>query len=296
MTSAKFALLLLAASNASVRAFAPSSSSAVAGTVRSRASSSSLAMFSPHDVSFLLSDASDAVSAVADVASDVVSAASDVASSSSSSADAVVASAPTPSEEFAPTYSKASYYTTLALYAASFPGLWSQIKRSTKAKVKRKTYVSDGEATKDGKELRQQAGEIMAYMKANNYEVAEAGETITFRGLVARSTSQAFFLTFCTALGMASLALVLQIQFQDLVLPGIGAPNWFLLTLLSPYAGIYYWRSGDRVDDLRVKLATNDDDTLNEVTIEGNDEEIERMWRTLDLREKGMVKVEGILG
>lgn len=55
----------------------------------------------------------------------------------------------------------------------------------------------------------------LADMKANNYEVAEAGETITFRGLVARSTSQAFFLTFCTALGMASLALVLQIQFQD---------------------------------------------------------------------------------
>ena len=166
-------------------------------------------------------------------------------------------------------------------------------------------------------------------MKANNYEVAEAGETITFRGLVARSTSQAFFLTFCTALGMASLALVLQIQFQDLgkcnnekkeyaytykqththntcyitwcivntddlsmppklssqlnqksnitVLPGIGSPNWFYLCLLSPYAGIYYWKSGDRVDDMKVKLATNDDDTLNEVTIEGNDEEIERM-------------------
>ena len=53
-------------------------------------------------------------------------------------------------------------------------------------------------------------------MKANNYEVAEAGETITFRGLVARSKSQAFFLTFCTAIGMASLALVLQIQLQDL--------------------------------------------------------------------------------
>ena len=53
-------------------------------------------------------------------------------------------------------------------------------------------------------------------MKANNYEVQEAGETITFRGIVARSKSQAFFLTFCTALGMASLALVLQIQFQNL--------------------------------------------------------------------------------
>lgn len=53
-------------------------------------------------------------------------------------------------------------------------------------------------------------------MKANNYEVVEAGETITFRGLVQRSVSQAFFLVFCTALGMASLALVLQIQFNDL--------------------------------------------------------------------------------
>ena len=44
-------------------------------------------------------------------------------------------------DSFAPSYSKASYYTTLALYVASFPGLWSQIKRSTTAKVKRKTYV-----------------------------------------------------------------------------------------------------------------------------------------------------------
>ena len=53
-------------------------------------------------------------------------------------------------------------------------------------------------------------------MKANNYEVVEAGETITFRGLIQRSASQAFFLVFCTAIGLASLALVLQIQFQNL--------------------------------------------------------------------------------
>jgi hypothetical protein len=45
------------------------------------------------------------------------------------------------SSSFMPSYSNASYYTTLALYVASFPGLWSQIKRSTTAKVKRKTYV-----------------------------------------------------------------------------------------------------------------------------------------------------------
>lgn len=192
-------------------------------------------------------------------------------------------------------YSKVSYYTTLGLYVMSFPGLWSQIKRSTTAKLKRKTYLSDGENIDGGKDLRQQAGEIMAYMKANNYEVVEAGEVITFRGLIQKSTSQAFFLVFCTLLGMASLALVLQIQFQGLTLPLIGEPNWFFLCLLSPYAGIYYWQAGDRVDDIKVKLASNDEETENEVTVEGNDEELERMWRALELREKGMVKVEGLL-
>ena len=59
-------------------------------------------------------------------------------------------------------YSKASYYTVLGLYLFSFPGLWSTIKRSTKAKIKRKTYVTPGENASGGKSLRQQAGEIMA--------------------------------------------------------------------------------------------------------------------------------------
>ena len=75
----------------------------------------------------------------------------------------------------------------------------------------------------------------------------------------------------------------------------IGSPNWFYLVLLSPYAGIYYWKSGDRIDDVKVKLLANDDETENEITVEGNDEEIERMWRTLEWAEKGMVKVEGLL-
>jgi len=218
--------------------------------------------------------------------------ATDIATEASNTA-AAMASKPL---GFSSTYSKASYYTTLGLYILSFPGIWSQIKRSTKAKLKRKTFVSDGESTDGGKDLRQQAGEIMAYMKANNYEVVEAGEVITFRGLVKKSISQACFLIFCTVLGMASLALVLQIQLQDFTIPFIGIqPNWFYLVLLSPYAGIYYWKSGDRIDDVKVKLASSDDDAENEITIEGNDEELERMWRTLEWKEKGMVKIEGLL-
>jgi Cofactor assembly of complex C subunit B len=133
-------------------------------------------------------------------------------------------------------------------------------------------------------------------MKANNYEVMDAGsETITFRGIVQRSVGQAVFLSFCTALGLLSLGLVLDIQFQNVLLPfDLGKPNWFLLTLISPYAGIYYWRSGDRVDDCTVKLATNEAETENEITVQGSEEELERMWRTLEWKEKGMVKIPGL--
>jgi len=46
---------------------------------------------------------------------------------------------------------------------------------------------------------------------------------------------------------------------------------------------------------VKVKLEASDDDMVNEITIQADDEELDRMWRTLDLREKGMVKVEGIL-
>lgn len=58
-------------------------------------------------------------------------------------------------------YSKASYYTVLGLFVLSVPGIWSQIKRSTTAKIKRKTFTSAGENA-NGKDLRQQAAEIMA--------------------------------------------------------------------------------------------------------------------------------------
>ncbi|GMH80316.1 hypothetical protein TL16_g08498 [Triparma laevis f. inornata] len=163
------------------------------------------------------------------------------------------------------------------------------------AKVKRKTFITPGELS-NGRSLRQVAGEIMAYFKANNYEVSSAGETIKFKGLVAKSTSQAFFLTFCTALCLASLALVLQISFIDTKMPLIGGDiNWFYLVLLSPYAGVYYWKSGDREDEFECKLVESDDQMEVEVNVLGDEEEIERMWRKLELEEKGMVKVEGLL-
>ena len=79
--------------------------------------------------------------------------------------------------------SYASLYATLGLYVLSFPGLWSTIKRATKVALVQNTYEFPGEnAPGGGRPMREIAGDVMAYMQANNYEVADAGETITFRG------------------------------------------------------------------------------------------------------------------
>ncbi len=78
-------------------------------------------------------------------------------------------------------------------------------------------------------------------------------------------------------------------------LPLIGAPNWYYLCLLSPYAGVYYWRSGDRVDEFSIKLEANDEETENSISVLGSEEEMERMWRALEWQEKGMVMVPGLL-
>ena len=78
-------------------------------------------------------------------------------------------------------------------------------------------------------------------------------------------------------------------------LPFIGAPNWYYMCLLSPYAGVYYWRSGDRVDEFSIKLEANDDETENSISVLGSEDEMERMWRALEWTEKGMVMVRGLL-
>lgn len=194
-------------------------------------------------------------------------------------------------EEISVGYSKFSYYTTLGLYVLSFPGLWSVVKRATKTKYKEATYEIPGPAsTEPGAEsVKQTAAKIIAYFQANNYKILEAGEEITFEGAIQASKSQAFFLVFCTALSFATLALVLQIQF-----PAIGN-YWFLLTLLSPYAGVYYWQNGSRNDKAKVRLETSDDEKTTELYINGAEEELDRLSKTMGFMEKGKIRVRGLL-
>jgi len=184
-------------------------------------------------------------------------------------------------------YSSLSLYFTLALYVISLPGLFSLVSRSVKVKPVQKTYDIPGPANPTSKPLRQTAAEVMAYFKAMNYEAVTSEETIQFRGVMGKSKSQAAFLTFCTFMGLGSMGLILSILFPDL-----GAKA-YLVTLLSPYAGIYYWNNAQRVDEVKIKMETSDDEQTTSIIAQGGKEDVERFAKTLNLTPRGMVYVKG---
>ncbi|PSS35331.1 Protein COFACTOR ASSEMBLY OF COMPLEX C SUBUNIT B like [Actinidia chinensis var. chinensis] len=182
-------------------------------------------------------------------------------------------------------YSLASYYTSLGLFVISVPGLWSLIKRSVKSKIVQKTYIQKGEGKKVPNQV---AGEILSFFTRNNFEVLDIAETITFEGMMIPSRGQAALLTFCTCISLASVGLVLTITF-----PEVGN-NWFWLIVLSPLAGVYYWKRASRKEQIKVKMIVADDGTMSEIIVQGDDQQVEQMRKELELSEKGMVYVKGL--
>ncbi|KAK9221760.1 hypothetical protein WN944_010189 [Citrus x changshan-huyou] len=182
-------------------------------------------------------------------------------------------------------YSLASYYTSLGLFVISVPGLWSLIKRSVKSKIVQKTFVGEGESKKAPNQV---AGEIFSFFTRNNFVVTDRGEVITFEGMMVPSRGQAAFLTFCTCISLASVALVLTITYPDI------GNNWFWITILSPLAGAYYWKRASRKEQIKVKMMVGEDGDLSEILVQGDDQQVEQMRKELQLNEKGMVYVKGI--
>ena len=261
----------------------PDAASAVADAIPDAASAVADAI--PDAAGSAVATIPDAASTVAD---SVVAAIPDATAVAAAAADTVVAAGPG--------YSQASYYTVLALYVLSFPGIYSLVKRSVKSKVVKKTYELPGPAAEGGRVTREIAADVVSYFQANNYKIKDAGKAIIFEGVQAPLAGRAAFLTFCTFIAIGSLALVLTIVEQQVFGLGNGLGNiWYLSTLVSPIAGKYYLDNAERSEEVSVKLVTEDDESITDLTIMGDDEEVERFQKTLDLREKGMVYVKGLL-
>merc|ERR1712205_274957 len=181
---------------------------------------------------------------------------------------------------------KPSYFASLGLFVLSAPGLWSLVKRSAKSKVGRKTFEVAGPSAADSMPLDELAREVSMFFKRNNYVIADAGEVITFEGNIAPERGTAAYITFCAAVGLLCIGLVCSIA-----LPGGNA--WYALALISPLSGKYYLDNAGRKESVKVKMVDNE--VTTDVIVEGDAEEIERFRRDLNLCEKGMVRVKGIL-
>lgn len=158
-----------------------------------------------------------------------------------------------------------------------------------------KVFAVPGPSAADAVPLDERAKALFAYFKRNNYDVvppapgSQATDVITFKGNIQPERGTAAYITFCAFVGLGSAALVLSIA-----QPAIGdAAYW--LTGLSPAAGAYYWVNAAREEVVKLKMVTADDDATTDITVEGGDEEVERLAKELDLVEKGKIKVKGLL-
>jgi len=188
-----------------------------------------------------------------------------------------------------PGYSIASYSVSLGLFVLTVPGLWSLIKRAPKAASKARVYAVDGPAKPDAVPIDDRAREIFSYFKKYNYSVVDTGEVITFEGTYQSNKGQAASLVFYTFVSLLCCGLVLTI-----VAPW-GGNWWYGLSALSPMAGAYYLDRGERIEQVKVKMETSDDDSEIDITIQGDPEELDRLSKELGLMEKGKVYVKGLL-
>ncbi|NDJ17159.1 cofactor assembly of complex C subunit B [Myxacorys almedinensis] len=170
---------------------------------------------------------------------------------------------------------------TLVLTALLMVGLFFFIRASTKDRIQQVRLISEQPEESLSNQLRQYFGK-RAYRVAAIDAVANQ---VTFEGKVRPSLFLAVFLSLLAAVGMLCLMLVL-----SMVLPS-GSLFWLGLLLLSPLAGVFYWRGADRVEQVSLKVETVSGGTTDEsgsqtmaktlITVTAHRDELAELQRTL---------------
>ena len=156
-------------------------------------------------------------------------------------------------------------------------GLFFFIKASVKDRTEKVKLVS--EQAEDVL-----ATELKAYFSQRFYRVAavdEPNHQVTFEGLVRPSWFLAIFLTMLSAVGMLCLGLVL-----SMLVPARGG-LFLLLVLVSPLAGIFYWKKAGRSEQVSLKLeglTLEGNQTQSLITVRAHRDELAAMQKALGLK------------
>ncbi len=162
---------------------------------------------------------------------------------------------------------------TLLLTVLSLIGLAFFIRASVKDRIQEVRLQSNQSEDSLMARLRQ-------YFGQRAYRVAAIDATqnqVTFEGVVRPSVFLAMFLSLLASIGLLCLVLVL-----SMVLP-----NWsnfyFGLLLLSPLAGVFYWKGSERVEQvlLRVESSPN---AQSVIVVRAHRDELAELQRSLELK------------
>jgi hypothetical protein len=98
---------------------------------------------------------------------------------------------------------------------------------------------------------------------------------LVLEGIVRPSWFMAVFLSVLAAIGLLCLSLVV-----SLILPALGKLA-LLPALLSPLAGIFYWKRAKRPEQISLKVVPKDLGSV--VTVEGHRDELQVLRQTLSI-------------
>jgi Flp pilus assembly protein TadB len=125
--------------------------------------------------------------------------------------------------------------------------------------------------------------QVQQYFARRAYQIAsvdEAAHQVVFEGFVRPSLFLAIFLTLLTAVGLLCLALILAILFPSLGVLLVG------LVLLSPAAGVFYWKGAARTEKVLLQVEpvqASNGTSISLLTVVAHRDELAELQRSLPL-------------
>lgn len=121
---------------------------------------------------------------------------------------------------------------------------------------------------------------LQEYFEARAYRLTAVNaenKQITFKGFVRPSIFLALLLSFLAVVGLSCLALVLFLLF-----PNVNNVFW-LLVLIAPLAGVFYWRKAGRWEEVLLQV-TSKTDSPNLVTVTAHRDELIKLQENLSVK------------
>ncbi|MEA5532804.1 cofactor assembly of complex C subunit B [Crocosphaera sp. XPORK-15E] len=126
--------------------------------------------------------------------------------------------------------------------------------------------------------------QLQTYFTQRAYDLTAVDpqqETMTFEGFVRPSWFLAIFLSILAAVGLLCLGFVLCFIYPPLT------PLFLGIGLLSPLAGVFYWKKAGRLEKVRLTLENTTESALGEcsvVTVIAHRDELIQLQQTLALK------------